>query len=106
MRLLGRWPCVKVDEIRIVQHNSTHAPLLVWINDIPLVDDEANTLFLRDGFRDNGGETYTHIHQAAEFWKRQDFPFLGHLIHWDFTRPVVSSSSGTGFPPQETVHVS
>jgi hypothetical protein len=59
---------------------------VVHINGERLSPDEANALFKRDGFRDEGGETYTHMHQAAEFWKdRPDF--AGILIHWRYEKP-------------------
>lgn len=87
MRLLGRWPCVRVEDIHIEAYGHPSVPLIVYIAGHPLHSEEANMLFLRDGFRDLTGETYQHIHQAAEFWKGR-LPFVGHIIHWN---PEVSA---------------
>jgi hypothetical protein len=87
-RLLGRWPCVRVESITILDSLvNPSIPLLVWIGDTPLQPEEADQLFWRDGFRDEGGETYTHLHQAADFWKGR-LPFRGHVIHWRWTEPT------------------
>ncbi len=83
MRLLGRWPCVRVEAITIdFREWRQSAPLVVTIDSVRLTDEEADLLFERDGFRDLTGETYQHMHQAAEFWRGRSFPFEGHLIHW------------------------
>lgn len=83
-RLLGRFPLVNVEQIKIESHPLQGIPLLVRINGELLSPDEANALFRRDGFRDEGGETFTHMHQAAEFWKGR-LPFEGIVIHWSFS---------------------
>lgn len=89
MTLLGRWPCTAVQEITILATDHPPIPLVVSIDGEVLAVDEANDLFRRDGFRDEGGETYTHIHQAAEFWK--DILAKGslesQLIHWKYDYP-------------------
>lgn len=85
-RLLGRFPLVKVEQIKIEAHSLQGIPLLVRINGDLLSPDEANALFKRDGFRDEGGETFTHMHQATEFWKDR-LPFEGICIHWSYKKP-------------------
>ncbi len=88
MRLLGRWPCVKVERIVIdYREYRVSAPLVVEIDSARLTDEEADLLFLRDGFRDQTGETYQHMQQAADFWKTR-LPFEGHIIHWKFTKEI------------------
>ena len=85
MRLLGRWPCVKVESITISEFFNPSIPLAVSINGQLLSTDEAEAFFHRDGFRDQGGETYTAIHQAAEFWADRlagGKGFHGQVIHW------------------------
>lgn len=84
MRLLGRWPITKVEEIRIEEH---WPGLKVTIDGVELDPAEANLLFHRDGFRDRTGETYCSMAQARMFWA-DNLPFVGDLIHWDFERPV------------------
>ena len=81
MRLLGRFPCVRVERIQIRETNHPPVPLVVKIDGLLLTPEEADLLFQRDGFRDEGGETYTHMQQAAEFWKDR-LPFEGQIIHW------------------------
>lgn len=85
MRLLGRFPLVRVEQIRIEATNSQSVPLRVYIQGERLSPSEADALFLRDGFRDLTGETYQHMQQAAEFWKDR-LPFEGHIIHWRYGR--------------------
>jgi hypothetical protein len=85
MRLLGRFPCVKVDAITITAFFNPMIPLALSINGQLLSTDETEALLWRDGFRDQGGETYQAIHHAAEFWKERlagGKAFHGHLIHW------------------------
>lgn len=85
MRLLGRFPCVKVDAITITEFFNPMIPLAISINGQLLSTDETEAFLWRDGFRDQGGETYQAIHHAAEFWKERlagGKAFHGHLIHW------------------------
>lgn len=81
MRLLGRWPCVRIEQIKIEETDRQSAPLIVRIDGVRLTPAEADLLFFRDGFRDLTGETYQHMQQAAEFW-RDRLPFEGLIIHW------------------------
>lgn len=86
MRLLGRWPIIRVESIEIVATYVQTIPLAIWIEDQRLRPDEMNQFLWMDGFRDKGGETYEAIHQAAEFWKDRleatVGPWRGHVIHW------------------------
>lgn len=85
MRLLGRWPCVKVQEIEIdwlvVSWGMT---LLITIDGVALEDSEANALAFADGFRSRG--VRDAIGEMHEYWHKlhghEAFPFRGHLIHW------------------------
>lgn len=82
MRLLGRWPCVKVDRVFICRARLT---VDVYVNDRKLSIDEKNDLAWNDGYRDRGlldcfGEMVTDwllMHGT------NCFPFEGHLIHWE-----------------------
>ena len=88
MRLLGRFPCVRVDEIfidsRVLNPDATKFD--IRLNGVPLDWDEKNQLAWRDGFRPETGREYALIHMM-EFWKGR-LPFVGHLIHWDFARRI------------------
>ena len=86
MRLLGRWPCVRVEHIRI-ERGSFSWPLKIWIDGAKLDNSEVEALFWRDGFR--GGPTNASF-QAAQFWK-QRLPFEGHIIHWNWNAPASAS---------------
>jgi hypothetical protein len=85
MRLLGRWPCVKVEEVYI---NSTiispaATKIDIWVDAVPLSWDEKNELAWRDGFRDASGGREFALVRMMEFWKGR-LPFVGHLIHWEY----------------------
>lgn len=85
MRLLGRWPCVKVEPITITEFFNPMIPLAVSLDGHLLSTDETEAFLWRDGFRDKGGEKYQAIHQAAEFWKDRIFggnAWHGVVIHW------------------------
>lgn len=82
MRLLGRWPCVKMQNIVINEDQSHPAHLVVSIDGIRLDRAEADLLFFADGFRDQSGETFPYMAQARGFWEDR-LPFTGHIIHWD-----------------------
>lgn len=77
MRLLGRWPCVKVEEIIITKFQ------LVMINDQPLSLDECKSLAWRDGFRSQSRDEA--FAEMMEFWEGR-LPFRGHIIHWLWSR--------------------
>lgn len=80
-RLLGRWKCVKVESIRIIEV----VDVRVFVNDIELTDDEKNALAWRDGFR-TMGPSYA-FQEMCDYWlKLHPTPgplaFEGDLIHW------------------------
>lgn len=72
-RLLGRWPCVKVEEIHIEPWNTADDKARVWIDYEELDLDEKQALARRDGFAD--------FPEMVRFWKGR-LPFDGHIIHW------------------------
>jgi hypothetical protein len=88
MRLLGRWPCILVEDISI-EADGTVAGVMVVVNGSVLDEDERNLLAWRDGFRPTGsserdpGQAFTAM---LEFWRRR-LPFYGDIIHWDYSRP-------------------
>lgn len=107
MALLGRWPCVKVEDIRIeAGHDLLAREWLgaIWINGNRLEHDEMNLLAWRDGFRYDG--TVMEIcdppvsrecgcfNLMMEFWRGR-LPFEGHLIHWDYGTPVSANPSAS-----------
>lgn len=85
MRLLFRAPVVKVEEIliRAIGASGIH----VVIDDLPLTQDETESLFERDGFR-KSLVAGTSSEQALSFWRNR-LPFAGQIIHWDYERRQV-----------------
>ena len=83
MKLLGRWPCLKVQEIKIA-HGSEH-PLRVWIDGEELRPDEVEALFRRDGFRSDPAVEVGATVEALGFWRKRlaAGPWVGDLIHWE-----------------------
>lgn len=82
MRLSGRWPCVKVEDIEIEILPPIfldQAGPVVRINGEALSDDECQALAWRDGFRNNGRNQA--FQEMLEFWKGR-LPFRGQVIHW------------------------
>ena len=75
--LLGRAPCVKVEEIDLGIH--ADAPE-VWVAGNPLTAAEAEALAWRDGFR---GASSPSLTQMFDFFAGK-LPFTGDLIHWDW----------------------
>lgn len=86
MRLLGRFVCTKVDDIRIQVCFTAHGPdsVYMWINDNRLDHDEMNQLCWRDGFRPvrriDAWIAFAHC------WKEMHGlrDFHGDLIHWRY----------------------
>lgn len=76
MRLLGRWPCVKVEPIRITEQHT------IIIYGQVLDFEECNALAWRDGFRDSGPAKA--FPDMMEFWTGR-LPFEGQIIHWSRT---------------------
>jgi hypothetical protein len=99
MRLLGRWPCVRVETIVISKQGTVYiSPRLYsqgWLKENRLLGqlnlgfekldpEEKNALAWRDGFR--GEHPFEEMFQ---FWvQNNELPFMGHIIHWDFNSPV------------------
>lgn len=97
MRLLGRFPCTAVQDIRIDRDPlwaMANIPLWVTIDGEELSPDESDALFFRDGFREDAPSLgqYQHIHQAARFWADADFPFYGDIVHWKYKACVLCGS--------------
>lgn len=86
MRLLGRWPCVKIERIHIAGPQEYHwSEIEVRIGGVELSHDEKEELAFRDGFR---SYLYAnHFAEMIEFWAGR-LPFDGIIIHWDYTRPL------------------
>lgn len=84
MRLLGRFPCVKVEEILI--YECGNGTLSVFIEGQELTVDEKNALAWRDGFRGRGKRDA--FAEFCDFWKATHgtaagpLDFRGHVIHW------------------------
>jgi len=89
-RLLGRFKCVRVEEITISRYFNENIPLCVSIAGELLTADEAEGLFWRDGFRSGPqGRGYPSTLQAASFWsdRLKEHSFHGDLIHWEYKKP-------------------
>lgn len=82
MKLLGRWPCVKVEEILITLCYGETEPD-IWIEGQRLSEDERDSFAKLDGFPGGWSE-------MVEYWtsKRQVKSFRGYVIHWDYDHPV------------------
>ncbi len=82
-RLLGRWPCVKVDTVTIglgvLDRSRLHVWPVVYVGDSKLSPDECEALARSDGFRS--------FAEMMEFWRGR-LPFRGYMIHWDPTKPA------------------
>lgn len=98
-RLLGRWPCVNVQEIQIKGSFHAYAGFIggVLIERQVLSQDECEALARSDGF-----ETFTEM---MEFWRGR-LPFRGDIIHWDPTKPAAAPTRSSarrrpGFKPKE-----
>jgi hypothetical protein len=84
-QLLGRWPCVRVQQIRIhpVRRPKGSAwYLTIAIDGVTLSPDEANTFAWRDGFRPI--RTCDSLIVMGHWWADlgRDEVFTGNLIHW------------------------
>lgn len=89
MFLLGRWPCILVQDIEISGGWETRSGDFfgdVKIDGSSLDNDEREQLARRDGFPD--------FAWMMEFWRGR-LPFRGQIIHWDFTRPVSKPPSAS-----------
>jgi hypothetical protein len=88
MRLLGRFPCVKVETIVIWE--STSGPA-VKVDGVQLAGDECNALAWRDGFRDQGHANA--FRSMMQFWAGR-LPFHGQIIHWRYTKLTLGQLGG------------
>ncbi len=87
MRLLGRWACVKVQDIRIELPQNDF--LTIYLDGERLSFDEASLLAFRDGFREHG--ISKALFEFERFWRiahrlRPGQSWRGDLIHWDFQK--------------------
>ena len=93
MRLIGRWPCVKVETIEIQPiYSMEDCPLYVLVDGVPLSPDETDGLLYRDGFREWSVGPFSHTKEAKYFWEDR-IPFKGQLIHWKFTAPQLQGGA-------------
>lgn len=94
MRLLGRWPCVRVQDIVLSRATrpgtcEMHPWLFIEVDGVCLDFDESNEFAWRDGFRERGPARALEF--MTEYWvaemarhpTHRTFPFRGHLIWWD-----------------------
>lgn len=86
MRLLGRWPCVKIEPITLdFERQGIGYRLRITISDQTLSFDEANNFAWRDGFRGTDA-----LDRMALFWiasqrltdELHSKPWHGQVIHW------------------------
>ena len=90
MHLLGRWLCVKVEDI-VISTSGT-----IFVDGVSLSLDEANLLAWRNGFRPVGsseGRPGPAFELFFRYWrtlkqngKKRALPFSGDIIHWDYRR--------------------
>lgn len=81
--LLGRFPCTRVEEIRIIagcdcrDPKCTEGTPRVSIAGEWLTTDEREKLARLDGFKD--------FAEMTAFWDGR-LPFAGHIIHWEWSK--------------------
>lgn len=77
-RLIGRYPCVKVEAISIYYTAKYRFPVFNIEGNI-LSTDELHALAVRDGFKDG-------FEQMVKYWDEVNdlgtVPFDGHIYHW------------------------
>jgi hypothetical protein len=88
MRLLGRFPCIRVQSVFINRYaiGPEAVKIDIQIDGVRLSWDEMVAFALRDGFRPRFADlpdNYALI-TMMEFWKGR-LPFEGDLIHWNYT---------------------
>jgi hypothetical protein len=86
MRLLGRWPCTRLQNIQIWRQ-TVRSRAKVRIDGQLLSIDEREALARSDGF--------PNFAAMMQFWRGR-LPFRGDMIHWDPDRPQAG--------PQKAVH--
>lgn len=82
--LLGRFPCTKVEEIKVCLSDSRPLPFstpLITVDGEILSLDECIALAWRDGFRD--GPREQAFDRMMAFWEGR-LPFSGQIIHWNY----------------------
>lgn len=85
MRLLGRWPCTRVEDIVIYERGD--GSFGVKLGGAELGKDEKDWLAWRDGFRD--GPVPESFDRMIAYWlathkRSAPFVFEGDLIHWRY----------------------
>lgn len=86
--LLGRWPCVKVEAIRMYASKSASYGFAVFVDGVGLDLDEKNGLAWRDGFRSQGCDRA--FDEMTTYWiklhgkAKGPLDFRGHVIHWRY----------------------
>jgi hypothetical protein len=94
MHLLGRWPCVKAEDVLLLisgrGQDGWVRSLDIFIDGISLNFDEKAALAWRDGFRPEGSSESNPLDALrlmARFWtdRFREGRWNGQLIHW--TRP-------------------
>lgn len=89
-RLLGRWPCVKVETITVSNVPVNPPFLSVHVEGLALSVDECERLARQDGF-----ENFADMEQ---YWRNEKgrLPFTGHIIHWkwDDAKQIVGDRDG------------
>jgi hypothetical protein len=85
-RLLGRWPCVKVERITVTPHE-------LRIDGEVLSRDERDAFARRDGFR--GPQPWAEM---MRYWEHEqpsagEWRFDGYVIHWRYTGATAHSAA-------------
>lgn len=101
-RLLGRWPCVKVQDIQIYRRGD--GTLGVFIDSLEVLFDELDPLARSDGFRNFADMSAFWIAEHSD--RHGNIDFHGDMIHWDPTkpsaaRPRLSTSRKPVFKPKK-----
>lgn len=85
MRLLGRWPCVKVEDILIYER--AEGTFGVFVDNVELTPDEKDALAWRDGFRSYNPNYMGAFVEMMRFWsathgegRRIDVNSINHPI--------------------------
>ncbi len=98
MRLLGRWPCVKVEDLLMLMRTGPSKMIVsieVKVEGVTLDTAERNALAYADGFREYGPrrafEAFVHYWGALDS-KRSEFS--GDIIHWDYDHPATGKPRG------------
>jgi hypothetical protein len=85
MRLMGRWPCTRVQDIRITRRKGKAQLAEIFIDSQWLTFDEREALARADGF--------PNFADMMEFWTGR-LPFHGDMIHWNPDQPQPGPKKG------------